>query len=50
MNFEEEQELQRKIEEIIYASGWIQGEPNTTVQGMAEQIMSLFMGDDKDGN
>lgn len=44
MKFEERQELQRKIERIIYDSGWIKGNPpeTTTVQGMAEQIMSLF--------
>ena len=33
-----EEKYRRKIEKIIHDSGWIKGESNTTVQGMAEQI------------
>lgn len=41
--FEERENLQREIEDIIYKSGWVQGKPNTTVQGMVEQIRSLLI-------
>ena len=33
-----EEKLRRKIEKIIYDSGWVEGSPNTTVQGVGEQI------------
>ena len=42
MTFEEEQKLQRKVEQLIYDSGWIYNTPKVTVQGLAGQIISLI--------
>lgn len=41
MTFEEEQKLQREVEQLIYDSGWISGEPKVTVQGLAGQIITV---------
>ena len=40
--FVREQEIQRGVEQLIYDSGWIYNKPNTTVQGLAGQIISYL--------